>query len=261
MPYDRYPETWQSGACKPNLQSFGEDVVRIGAHKRVDCFIFGSRGGQVVLPILWRELKNDAPPSVVVNGGCAARLPGPRVYWPASVVTVMLLGGQDFFRSGISRDEYLNNTLQCVGDTNQTTAFLFVPEMKHMPQEEVMRASLRHFVLAALAWKKVPERFPADHLDRAAEALLHQGFANELFYKSGGGWCQKTFGRMPLDRQPPPLSPRIPRPPGDPCPPHTAVSVLPAKVAVGDSKAGWSGDLSSDGVRGRQRRPLHRIRP
>ena len=27
---------------------------------------------------------------------------------------------QDFFRSGISRDEYLNNTLQCVGDTNQT---------------------------------------------------------------------------------------------------------------------------------------------
>ena len=29
-----------------------------------------------------------------------------------------------------------------------------------------------------------------------------------------------------------------PRPPGKPCPPYTAVSVFPAKVAVGDSKEG-----------------------
>ena len=128
---DRYPDTWQSGGPAPNLQSFGEDVVRIGVHRRdtslnleirlghvvtggrcpnllldwgVDCFLFGSRGGQVVLPILWQSLQNATPPrqglglldsfpawelnswGVVVNGGCAMRLPGPTICWPEGAI-------------------------------------------------------------------------------------------------------------------------------------------------------------------------------
>lgn len=85
----------------------------------VDCFIFGSRGGQVVLPILWRAVK-DVPPSVVLNGGCAMRLPGPQVEWPCGAVTVMLLGGKDFFRAGVSRDDYLDTTCRCVPQWNQS---------------------------------------------------------------------------------------------------------------------------------------------
>eukprot|EP00434_Breviolum_minutum_P004901 symbB.v1.2.004324.t1/scaffold188.1/size279614/13 len=219
MPYDRYPDTWQSGGPAPNLQSFGEDVVRIGVHRRVDCFLFGSRGGQVVLPILWQSLQNATPPR-------------PPICWPERAVTVMLLGGQDFFRTGISRDEYLQRTLESVPDSNQTTAFLFVPEMKHMPQEQVARAALRHLIFAALAW------IPLDHLGNAAEALLNEGFAGFLCFKSARSWSRKYFGQMPPDRQPPPLSPRIPRPPGKPCPPYTSVSMFPARVAVGDSKEG-----------------------
>ena len=97
---DCYPDTWQSGRPSPNLQSFGEDVVRAGVHNRrlaetrehhgfsssesiesrlfgfsklsgVDCFLFGSRGGQVVLPILWQALRNASPPSWHLKIQCA----------------------------------------------------------------------------------------------------------------------------------------------------------------------------------------------
>ncbi|CAE7639902.1 rnf141, partial [Symbiodinium necroappetens] len=92
--YDRYPECWDTGAGAPNLRTFGEDLVRMGIHRRADCLIFGSRGGQVVLPLMWSALGDEVPPSVVVNGGCAMQLPGPAVRWPHRAVTVMLLGGQ-----------------------------------------------------------------------------------------------------------------------------------------------------------------------
>eukprot|EP00435_Cladocopium_sp_Y103_P015550 s4352_g3.t2 len=241
MPYDCYPDSWQSGRPAPNLQSFGEDVVRIGVHNRVDCFLFGSRGGQVVLPILWHALRNATPPSVVVNGGCAMRLPGPPICWPERAVTVMLLGGQDFFRAGISRDEYLQRTFENVPDSNATTAFFFAARLHSGKgrQDEVARAALRHLIFAALAWSpEAPQRIPLSHFDNAAEALLKEGFAGFMCFKNGRNWSKKYFGQMPLDRQPPPLSPRIPRPPGEPCPPYSTVSVFPAKVAVGDSKEG-----------------------
>ena len=74
----------------------------------------------MVLPILWLAVKDAVPPSVVLNGGCAMRLPGAGVQWPPGAVTVMLLGGKDFFRNGISRDEYLDTTCQCVPQWNQS---------------------------------------------------------------------------------------------------------------------------------------------
>lgn len=118
-----------------------------------------------------------------------------------------------------------------------------------------MQAALLPLVLAAMSWKQVPTQIPTEHLDRAgeasvrrwrawhSEALLRIGFTSILCIKSGGQWLEKAFGVLPRDEQPPALSPRIPRPPGDPCPPYTAVSVLPAKVAVGDTKQGGSSCL------------------
>ena len=134
-------------------------------------------------------------------------------------------------------------------------------------QEEVVQAALLPLVLAAMRWKQLPTEIPTDHLDRAGqarpwerlrpfEALLRIGFASILLMKSRGQWLEKAFGVLPRDEQPPPLSPRIPRreiakprssyrPPGDPCPPYTAVSVLPAKFAVADNKQGSSSPVSS----------------
>lgn len=45
---DRYPDTWQSGGPAPNLQSFGEDVVRIGVHRRDTSLNLEIRLGHVV---------------------------------------------------------------------------------------------------------------------------------------------------------------------------------------------------------------------
>ncbi|CAJ1379126.1 unnamed protein product [Effrenium voratum] len=236
MPYDRYPECWDSGTAAPNLRSFGEDVVSIGLHRRADCVMFGSRGGQVVLPIMWDAVGDQIPPSVVVNGGCAMRLPGPKVNWPAGAVTVMLLGGLDFFRTGSTAEQYLTTTCQCVSPLNKTTAFLFVPEMKHMPQQSVARVALPALVSAALAWSQAPELPP--QLAQAAEALNRLGFACLLrFTTAPGRWAEQQFGQLPPDRQPPPPSPRGPRAARPPCPQGTAVSVLPASLAVADTAA------------------------
>lgn len=94
-----------------------------------------------------------------------------------------------------------------------------------------------------------------------------------IHYRSKAATCE-FFADSPCtnlvqDRQPPPLSPRIPRhvlksqikttktqttqpwwtswssmtfarPPGKPCPPYTSVSMFPARVAVGDSKEGMA---------------------
>lgn len=44
MPYDRYPECWDSGTAAPNLRSFGEDVVSIGLHRRALAKAYGACG-------------------------------------------------------------------------------------------------------------------------------------------------------------------------------------------------------------------------
>ncbi|CAE7825959.1 rnf141 [Symbiodinium sp. CCMP2592] len=233
--YDRYPECWDTGAGAPNLRTFGEDLVRMGIHRRADCLIFGSRGGQVVLPLMWSALGDEVPPSVVVNGGCAMQLPGPVVRWPHRAVTVMLLGGQDFFRGNLSAEEYMMRTCQCVGPSNTTTAFFYVPEMKHMPQDAVIQATLGCLVEAALDWSKGGLTAVMKHLGEAQEALIRIGFGGVLRFTTQSGWQEQRFGPQVPDRPPAPLSPRAPKPPRPPCPPGTAVSVLPVDLAVEDS--------------------------
>ncbi|CAK0813515.1 unnamed protein product, partial [Prorocentrum cordatum] len=167
--YDRYPEGWgPSASPPPNLATFAADVLKIRVHERTDCFIFGSRGGQCVLPALWQAVGDRVPPCVVLNGGCAQQgLPPPRVRWPDQAVTVMLLGGQDYFKGNHSGEEYVRSTCAMVPPTNATTAFLYLPEMKHMPQGGILQAALAPLVLAALEWGLEPQRVPLDLLNGA----------------------------------------------------------------------------------------------
>lgn len=65
---------WPHGAPAPNLQTFAEEVLETRVHERVRCMVFGSRGGQVVLPQMWQAqaqgLYREVPPAVIINGGC-----------------------------------------------------------------------------------------------------------------------------------------------------------------------------------------------
>jgi len=155
-PYDVYPPCWPQGAPAPNLQSFAEEVLETGAHRNAQVMIFGSRGGQVVLPQMWQAeaqgLVPPVPPAVVINGGCAMNLPAP-VYWPDSAVSFLLIGGNDNFRGNLSMEEYVAETRSYVPAGNKTTAILSVNEMTHMPQQSLLRGILRLMLKALVSWK------------------------------------------------------------------------------------------------------------
>eukprot|EP00439_Symbiodinium_sp_Y106_P065176 s133_g10.t1 len=141
----------------------------------------------------------------------------------------------DFFRGNLSAEEYMMRTCQCVGPSNTTTAFFYVPEMKHMPQDAVIQATLGCLVEAALDWSKGGLTAVMKHLGEAQEALIRIGFGGVLRFTTPSGWQEQRFGPQVPDRPPAPLSPRAPKPPRPPCPPGTAVSVLPVDLAVEDS--------------------------
>eukprot|EP00933_Yihiella_yeosuensis_P071135 TRINITY_DN7932_c1_g3_i1.p1 TRINITY_DN7932_c1_g3~~TRINITY_DN7932_c1_g3_i1.p1 ORF type:complete len:583 (+),score=144.87 TRINITY_DN7932_c1_g3_i1:93-1841(+) len=232
--YDAYPECWDCGAPPPNLASFGADIVSMEVPEQTDCFICGSRGGQVVLPEIWRSYGNESPPSVVINGGCAMSLPGPPFEWPDLAVTVMLLGGQDFFKGSRSSKRYLDDTCKEVSPRNSSTILIYLPEMKHMPQLEILDVLMTPMVLAALSAKDLPlEQGPLPLLREALGVLEVRGWGGHLRYTSAPGeWKEMLFGRQVPDRPPRPPSPRAPKVPREPCPRGTAVSVLPIKVAL-----------------------------
>jgi len=183
--YDCYPLGWEEGAPAPNLETFALDLLDQGIIQRSDCLVVGSRGGQVVLPTLWRESGNTIPPAVVMNGGCAMSLPAP-VLWPDEAVTLLLIGGQDYFKGHISSDQYIVNTQRYVPSANVTTAILFVREMAHMPQAELLDAILLHMILSVTAWKS-SGHVPDDELLTMLRALSTGGWSGSLVYKSVPG--------------------------------------------------------------------------
>ncbi|CAJ1421364.1 unnamed protein product [Effrenium voratum] len=129
-PYDVYPPGAQQ---KPRAFCGAEKVLETRVHERVKAMVFGSRGGQVagqlgsrssprmdavsegveqVLPEMWQAEAAGAPPvppAVVINGGCAMKLPTP-VLWPDSAVTFLLIGGKDNFRGHMSIEDYVTET-------------------------------------------------------------------------------------------------------------------------------------------------------
>lgn len=193
-PYDRYPESWPHGCPAPNLQSFAQDVLDGGALERSDCLVLGSRGGQVVLPLLWKLLGAAVPPAIVINGGCAMPLPAP-VSWPEAAATFLLVGGRDWFRGDRTGEEYVAQTRCCVPAGNSTTAILYVEEMSHVPQEALLAAVLEHALQALPAWQAGDVTAPCQAFGRLLAALTFGGWNGRLMYTIGANtWQDTIFG-------------------------------------------------------------------
>jgi hypothetical protein len=252
-PYDCYPPAWQNGCPAPNLESFAEALLAQGEVERSDCLVVGSRGGQVVLPLLWRELGEKAPPAVVINGGCAMNLPS-RVAWPDSAVTFLLIGGKDYFGGRHSAEDYVSYTKSCVPGGNGTTAILFVREMEHMPQEALLRAVLPCMLQALLAWKARSEGGPPlAELNGVVAALLGdpRWSGRVLFTTGPGAWEELTFGSRSPCSTPPPQS-RLRRSLTEGC----DVDRPPAPLGLHGQTRGLSpGPLVSTGANARQSTP------
>jgi len=234
--YDKYPDSWSGagGGPPPNFESFANDIIDVGIPARSDCLIFGSRGGQCCLPKIWRALGERSPPSIVQNGGCAMNVPGGPVAWPQGAVTLMLLGGQDFFKGDASSDDYLNDLCSRVPSGNLTTAMLYMPECEHIPQKKVLGVCLQPLVRAALQWQLDPSRLPIEPLNEALVALERIQFGGRLRFTSPNGWREQRFGPQTPDRPVKPFSPRVPHPPL-PAPSNpigTAPCVVPVEWAV-----------------------------
>mmetsp|Transcript_36708 Transcript_36708/g.77027 ORF Transcript_36708/g.77027 Transcript_36708/m.77027 type:complete len:480 (+) Transcript_36708:65-1504(+) len=208
-PYDRYPESWENGGPPPNLASFADEVLHQGVVDHSDCLVLGSRGGQVVLPILWQARGNAVPPSIVINGGCAMGLPGGKVYWPDSAVTFLLLGGQDFFMGDLSPEKYVADTQSRVPAGNTTTAILYVQEMQHMPQGALLGSILHHMLRAILLWRGpggAASPPPLEEFRQILGALNRDGWSGRLLFTAGaagaGLWEDIAFSPFQVSKRP-----------------------------------------------------------
>jgi len=198
--YDCYPEDWEDGNAAPNLESFAEELLSQNVLDECDCLVVGSRGGQVVLPSFWRARGASVPPVVVLNGGCAMSLPK-QIQWPDSAVTCLLIGGQDFFRGDLSPDEYIDHTVSHVPHGNSTTVILYVHEMQHMPQAQLLSLVLRRLIEASTAWHATGLP-PLKQLNAVLQALLSGGWSGRLLYtgRHEERWETYSFGPKGIRR-------------------------------------------------------------
>jgi len=194
--YDRYPNSWPQGSTGQNLETFAWDLLDQGVVGRSDLLVVGSRGGQVVLPWLWRALDNRTPPAVVINGGCAMKLPA-AICWPRGAISFLLMGGLDNFRGAMSKEAYVADAKSRVPAENRTTAILFVNEMTHMPQSDLLRAVLPFMLKVLLAWKEMgPAQPPLREFDALLSSLARTAcWSGRLLYtQSAGVWQETAFG-------------------------------------------------------------------
>lgn len=209
-PYDVYPPNWPHGYPAPNLETFADKVVTMKVAEQVDCLVFGSRGGQVVLPYMWQAqvqgLVPPMPPAVVINGGCAMSLPA-QTFWPDSAITFVLIGGQDNFRGNFSVEEYIAETRSHVPRTNRTTAVLYVDEMTHMPQQHLLRVILKPMLLGLHAWKA--GQLPLEQFRIILSRLSKDGWTGRLLYTSPAGWEDIKFSAYDVGRFEVPVHPPV----------------------------------------------------
>merc|ERR1712048_433493 len=200
-PYDRYPPSFkEQGAPAPNLETFSGDLLSQGIIEKSTCLVFGSRGGQVVLPSLWRERGAQVPPAICINGGCAMNLPF-AVHWPEDAVTFLLLGGQDYFKGQLTSKAFVSDCQSRVPRANETTAILLVNEMPHMPQTNLLKAILHHMITAVVAWR-TSARVVRSEFDAILKALIAIGMSGCMQYTSGpGAWESFSFDPNGVVRQ------------------------------------------------------------
>lgn len=211
-PYDVYPPSWPHGYPALNLETFADKVLDMKVAEQVDCLVFGSRGGQVVLPYMWQAqvqgLAPAVPPAVVINGGCAMNLPS-QTCWPDAAITFVLIGGQDNFRGNFGVDEYIAETRSHVPRANRTTAVLYVDEMTHMPQQHLLRVILKPMLQGLQAWKG--GQLPLEQFRTILSRLSKDGWTGRLLYTSPAGWEDIKFSAYDVGRfevpMPVPLTP------------------------------------------------------
>jgi len=175
----------------PNLETFAIDLLNQGLLETTDVLVVGSRGGQVVLPTIWAARGADVPPAVVINGGCAMG-GGMQVQWPDSAVTFLLLGGQDYFKQNHSNDSYVQDAQSRVPRGNTSTAILFVREMGHMPQTELLMAVLHHMIHAVTFWRREGQP-PQKEFNAILKALSCGRWSGSLTFKTAEGWMGNRF--------------------------------------------------------------------
>lgn len=196
MPYDRYPPMWPQGGPAPNLATFAQGMLSEGLLGSTDCLILGSRGGQVVLPSLWNALGDSAPPAIVINGGCAMDLPF-KFNWPGKAVTLLVLGGRDYFKPvNVAPHQYLSYSQRYVPTSNSSTAILYVQEMEHMPSQPVLAAVLNHAIAALVSWRRHGQ-VPLGAFETILRSVKSLGMTARLTYISAGAW-QEVGDNSPL---------------------------------------------------------------
>lgn len=169
------------------------ELLAQGVVERAGCLLFGSRGGQVVLPTFWRVRGSAVPPAVIINGGSAMKLPID-VAWPDAAVTFLLIGGQDFFRGTLSPEQHLIDIKSRVPTGNGTTAILYVREMQHVPQAPLLQLTLPLMLRVLQLWRGGGRDDLEDELEALAEALGDAGWSGELhFTPSPNDWEELAF--------------------------------------------------------------------
>lgn len=190
--YDHYPLGWPGGVPSPNnLEFIAEELAKQGVVQNSDCLVFGSRGGQVVLPFLWSKFGNEMPPSIVINGGCAFEMPR-QPAWPKNAVTLLVMGGNDYFRKPeISVDQYMAEARERVPKHNRFTAQLVVPEMGHVADQPVLSSLLTEEVFLALKqWPSNPQPFYHTFQNILLKLRQHRINASFFYTFAPGHWMR-----------------------------------------------------------------------
>jgi len=202
-PYDVYPSPWPHGRAPPNLQSFAESLADAGDLNHSNCLIFGSRGGQVVLPALWRVFGDSLPPALVINGGCAmSQLPDRGwCLWPEAAVSFLLMGGKDYFRGKFSNEQHLRDAMGSVPKGNSTTAILYIDQMGHTPHNTLLMPILGLLVHSLLDWKG-SGKAPVAYFGKILDAVRAQGFTGRFSFKpqAGDDWEETAFTPFGMSR-------------------------------------------------------------
>jgi hypothetical protein len=117
------------------------------------------------------------------------------VNWPKTATTFLLLGGCDEFRGNATFSEHLAVTKGRVPAENTSTAILYINEMLHMPQAQLLKLALPLMLKALLSWKS-SNLAPQQILQQLAIVLSHAGWTGQLSYKTVSG----TWQDVPLAR-------------------------------------------------------------
>jgi hypothetical protein len=156
--YDRYPSLWKKGTDDINLVSMVTDTEMINPITQnielgielciknelekgpIDCIVCGSRGGQVVLPTLWK-LGIDIP-CVITNAGC---IDSPCFHaYPISRV-VFSTFGKDYFHT--KNPQISINALQKCAKSSILVHSYFE---QHLPNDEYYKNILPLMIEAAI---------------------------------------------------------------------------------------------------------------